>query len=163
MNPEIHKDWLELSAIDEGGKALECNDAHYGSIHNLLKPGRGKDMGDGWETRRRREPGYDWVIIKLGQAGVVKLIEIDTAHFKGNFPHRVSINSAFLADDCDENLAPRSLYWDELLPPQPLQMDKRHFFQAEICATGVVTHLRINIHPDGGLSRVRFFGLAEES
>ncbi len=158
MSPEIPDNLLELSSNENGGKALECNDAHYGSIHNLLKSGRGRDMGDGWETRRRREPGYDWVIIKLGQAGIIEVIEIDTAHFKGNFPHQLSINSAYLPGDCDENLAPRSLYWDELLAPQTLQMDHQHFFKAEIAETGLVTHLRINIHPDGGLSRVRFFG-----
>ena len=163
MSSEIPADLIELSLNENGGKALECNDAHYGSIHNLLKAGRGKDMGDGWETRRRREPGYDWVIIKLGLAGVVQLIEIDTAHFKGNFPHRISINSAYLPQDCDENLAPRSLYWDELLPAQALQMDKQHYFKSEITESGLITHLRINIHPDGGLSRVRFFGKTSES
>ena len=152
------KELIELSALENGGLALECNDEHYGSIQNLLKPGRGVDMSDGWETRRRREPGYDWVIIKLGQAGVVHKVEIDTAHFKGNFPHQLSINTAFLPNDCDENLAPRSLYWDELLPPQYLEMDKQHYFQPELLHKEKVSHVRINIHPDGGLSRVRLFG-----
>ena len=153
-NPEI----IELSAASEGGLALECSDAHYGSIHNLLKPGRGVDMGDGWETRRRREPGFDWVIIKLGKPGVVKKIEIDTAHFKGNFPHQVSINGVLLLNDCDENLAPRSLYWQELLAPQYLEMDRQHYFIDELTCHEALSHIRINIHPDGGLSRVRFFG-----
>ena len=149
---------IELSARDFGGQALESSDEHYGSIHNLLRPGRGSDMGDGWETRRRREPGYDWVILKLGQTGLIKKIEIDTAHYKGNFPHQVSINAAHLANDCDKNMAPRSLYWEELLAPQYLQMDKQHFFQDEINDIGPLSHIRVNIHPDGGLSRVRFFG-----
>jgi allantoicase len=149
---------IELSAREFGGLALESSDEHYGSIHNLLKPDRGNDMGDGWETRRRREPGYDWVILKLGRTGVIKKIEIDTAYFKGNFPHQVSVNAAHLPKDCNKNMAPRSLYWEELLAPQYLQMDKQHFFQDEIKDIGPLSHIRVNIHPDGGLSRVRFFG-----
>jgi allantoicase len=149
---------IELSAIAYGGKTLECNDEHYGSIQNLLKPGRGFDMSDGWETRRRREPGYDWVIIKLGHAGLLEKIEIDTAHFKGNFPHQISINAAYLPNDCDKNLAPRSLYWEELLGLHKLEMDKQHFFENEVNDMGPVSHVRVNIHPDGGLSRVRFYG-----
>ena len=152
------KELLELSALVHGGIALECSDEHYGAMQNLLKPGRGSDMSDGWETRRRREPGYDWVIIKLGKAGTIKELEIDTAHFKGNFPHKISINGVNLPGDCDKNMAPRSLYWEELLPPQLLQMDKQHFFTKEIINIGPVTHVRVNIHPDGGLSRVRFYG-----
>ena len=158
MNQHNTEQMIELSAVDFGGKALECSDEHYGSIHNLLKPERGIDMGDGWETRRRREPGYDWVILKLGQAGSVDKNEIDTAHYKGNFPHQISINAAYLPNDCDRNMAPRSLYWDELLPLQLLEMDKQHFYESEIIDIGQITHIRINIHPDGGLSRVRFFG-----
>lgn len=158
MNQRNTEQVIELSAVGMGGKALECSDEHYGSVHNLLKPGRGIDMGDGWETRRRREPGYDWVILKLGQAGSVDKIEIDTAHYKGNFPHQVSINAAYLANDCDRNMAARSLYWDELLPLQLLAMDQQHFYESEIIDIGPVTHIRVNIHPDGGLSRVRFFG-----
>ncbi len=149
---------IELSAIENGGQSLECNDEHYGSISNLLKPGRGVDMSDGWETRRRREPGFDWVIIKLGDIAPVEKIEIDTAHFKGNFPHQVSIHAACLPQDCNKNLAARSLYWDELLGPQLLQMDKQHFYENALHRIGPVSHVRVNIHPDGGLSRVRFFG-----
>ena len=149
---------IELSALDNGGISLECSDEHYGSIHNLLKADRGLDMSDGWETRRRREPGYDWVILKLGQPGLIEKIEIDTAHFKGNYPHQVSINGAYLPGDCDKNMAPRSLYWEELMALQLLEMDKQHFFQKELNIIGPLSHIRVNIHPDGGLSRVRFFG-----
>jgi allantoicase len=158
MGDLVSDDLIELSARDYGGLALESSDEHYGSIHNLLKPGRGSDMGDGWETRRRREPGYDWVILKLGQTGIIKKIEIDTAYYKGNFPYQVSINAAHLPNDCDLNMAPRSLYWEELLAPQYLEMHKQHFFQEEINNIGPLSHIRVNIHPDGGLSRVRFFG-----
>lgn len=156
----MSKELLELSAAAEGGMALECSDEHYGAMQNLLKPGRGADMSDGWETRRRREPGYDWVIIKLGQSGIIKKIEVDTAHFKGNFPHKISVNAACLPNDCDQSLAPRSLYWTELLAPHLLEMDKQHYFEKEIVFAEPVTHVRVNIHPDGGLSRIRFYGQA---
>ncbi len=158
MNKSDPLQLIELSAAELGGKALECSDEHYGSIHNLLKPGRGINMSDGWETRRRREPGYDWVILKLGQPGSIEKIEIDTAHFKGNFPHQISINAACLPNDCDRNLAPRSLYWPELLGLQLLAADRQHNFEKELNSIGPVSHIRVNIHPDGGLSRVRFFG-----
>lgn len=165
---EAHCDWsqrdpsalIDLIAFENGGKALECSDEHYGTPRNLLKPGRGANMGDGWETQRRREPGFDWVILKLGHPGEVDGIEIDTAHFKGNFPDRVSILAARLQDDCDRNLAPRSLNWKSLLAEQPLQADKQHFFESELENIGPITHIRVDIHPDGGLSRVRLFGHA---
>ena len=163
---EVYCDWsqrnssqsYDLLALENGGKALECNDEHFGAMSNLIRPGRGVNMGDGWETRRRREPGFDWVIMKLGHPGTVNKIEIDTAHFKGNYPHRLSIQMASLSNDCDQNLAPRSLFWQNLLPEQALTMDKQHFFTDEINENRFVSHVRVDIHPDGGLSRVRLFG-----
>ncbi len=148
---------IDLAALTNGGRTLECNNEHFGAMRNLLMPGRGANMGDGWETRQRRQPGHDWVIIKLGHAGIIKKVEIDTAHFKGNFPDRVSINAACLPDDDDENFAARSLHWQLLLAEQKLEMDKQQYFEQELTELGPVTHLRVNIHPDGGLSRVRVF------
>jgi allantoicase len=81
---------LWIFGVDRGGVALQSNDQHYGDIRNLNRPGRGVNMGDGWETRRRREPGFDWVIVKLGHPGTIHEVEIDTAHFRGNYPDRVS-------------------------------------------------------------------------
>ena len=161
---EVHKTTvndnglIELSAYENGGQALECSDEHFGKMHNLLKHGRGLNMGDGWETRRARKPNFDWVIISLGHSGIIKKIEIDTAHFKGNFPDKISINAAYLINDCNKNLAPRSIFWQELLPPQSLKMNEQHFFEELIIDLGPLTHVRINIYPDGGLSRVRFWG-----
>lgn len=163
-NIDNHKDTIndneliELSSYKNGGRARECSDEHFGEMHNLLKAGRGLNMGDGWETRRARKPNFDWVIISLGHTGIIEKIEIDTAHFKGNFPHQISINAAYLVNDCNKNLAPRSIFWKELLPPQPLKMDEQHFFEKEIIDLGSITHVRVNIYPDGGLSRVRFWG-----
>lgn len=163
---EIYRDWadvredevLDLFAIENGGTALACNDQHYGNIRNLNRPGRGKDMGDGWETRRRREPGSDWVIIRLGHPGLIQRVEIDTAHFKGNYPDAVSIEAALVTDVSPDALEESSNDWPELLGAQPIQADHQHRFD-ELQALGPVSHLRVNIHPDGGLSRVRVYGL----
>jgi allantoicase len=162
----VHRDWqlaagagpIDLAAALNGGRALACSDEHYGSMHNLLLPGRGASMADGWETRRRREPGYDWVIVRLGHRGRIEQVEIDTAHFKGNYPHQVSIHGALLADGVAADLASQCLYWPALLEPQPLQADHVQRFQAQLRDLGSLSHVRVNMHPDGGLSRVRLFG-----
>lgn len=163
---EVQYDWkraaaqgpVDLVAALHGGRAIACSDEHYGSMHNVLLPGRGASMADGWETRRRREPGYDWVILKLGSQGNIRHIDIDTAHFKGNFPHQVSVQCALLAGEWDGHVVSQSLYWSMLLEPQYLQADSEHRFQAQLRDVGAISHVRVNIHPDGGLSRVRLFG-----
>jgi allantoicase len=148
--------YVDLAAVEHGGRPLSCSDQHYGSVHNLLAPGRGADMGDGWETARRRGPGNDWVIIALGQAGVIERAEIDTAHFKGNYPDRVSIEAAlFDSDEAASNDAPA---WQTLLPESKLKMDQRHYFDDVLEDIGTVSHVRVSIYPDGGISRVRLFG-----
>lgn len=152
------KQEVDLAAVERGGRATHCNDEHFGTMQNLLKPGRGVNMGDGWETRRRREPGNDWCILKLGHAGTVKRVEVDTAHFKGNFPDRCSLQAAYLPHAADASLPPLSLYWEELLPSQKLGADAQHEFVRELRSMGPVTHVRLNIFPDGGVSRLRLLG-----
>ena len=150
----------DLFAPEHGGVALDANDQHYGSIRNLNQPGRGVNMGDGWETRRRREPGFDWVIVKLGRPGTIREVLIDTAHFKGNFPDRVSLNAAMIPDAADAGLAAISMHWPLLLPEQRMRADAEHRFAAELVSLGPVSHVRMNIHPDGGVSRLRLYGEA---
>jgi allantoicase len=149
---------IDLLAIENGGRAITCNDQHFGTIMNLNMPGRGINMGDGWETRRRREPGNDWAIMALGHAGMIESVQIDTAHFKGNYPDQCSIQAAYVQGGTEDSLVTQSMFWQELLPAQKLQMDAIHDFSEQIKAIGPVTHVRINIIPDGGLSRVRLFG-----
>lgn len=164
---EPHCDWQgrdpdashELSALVNGGRILGYNDAHYGNVWSLLTEGRGVNMGDGWETRRRREPGNDWIVIALGHPGIVDRIEVDTCHFKGNFPDRCSIDAAYVEQGTDESIITQSMFWDELLPQQKLSADNIHFFeQDQFKNLGPVTHVRLNIYPDGGVSRLRIFG-----
>ena len=149
----------ELSAIVNAGRVIGYSDAHYGDPWVILTAGRGENMGDGWETRRRREPGNDWIVIALGAAGDVKRIEIDTAHFKGNYPDRCNILAARLDPAPDADIVATSNEWAELMPEQKLQMDHIHTFDAAaINDIGPVTHIRLNVYPDGGISRVRVFG-----
>ncbi|MFI4866006.1 MAG: allantoicase [Steroidobacterales bacterium] len=165
----VYRDWahetgtelLDLAAALNGGMALACSDEHYGSMGNLLLPGRGVNMADGWETRRRRGPGYDWVILRLGHHGRIQRVDIDTAHYKGNYPHQVSIQGALLGADPDADLSSQCLAWPLLLELQHLQADSVHRYSAELRDLGPISHVRVNIHPDGGLSRVRMFGVPD--
>jgi allantoicase len=148
----------DLAAVEFGARAIAWNDAHFGAAANLLNPGRGVNMGDGWETRRRREPGNDWCIIELGHPGQVEKIILDTAFFKGNYPDRCSLQAAMVGAGTADSIVTQSQFWQELLAPQKMAMDKVHEFSAEVQDIGPVSHVRINVFPDGGLSRVRLFG-----
>jgi allantoicase len=150
---------LELSAIANGGRIAGFNDAHYGDPWVILIPGRGINMGDGWETRRRREPGHDWILVRLGAPGVIERVEVDTAHFKGNYPDQCSIQGALTEGLDDAALGIAAENWPELMPPQKLEMDRQHFFdQSVLRDIGAVNCVRLNIFPDGGISRFRVYG-----
>ena len=150
---------IDLVASRLGGKALACNDQHFGHMDNLVAPGRGINMGDGWETRRRREPGNDWAILRLACAGEVEKVEVDTAHFKGNYPDRCSLEALNLPEGTTpESWDDPGLRWMSLLPEVKLQADAQHTFEEELETIGPVTHVRLSIYPDGGVSRLRLFG-----
>jgi len=150
---------IELSAVKSGGRIVAFNDSHYGDPWVILTEGRGKDMGDGWETRRRREPGNDWIIVKLGVPGIVERIEVDTAHYKGNFPDRCSVEGAYVDGGTDQSIVTQAMFWREILPQHKLQMDHRHFYEDDaLINVGKVSHIKLNIFPDGGISRLRIFG-----
>lgn len=151
---------IDLVALENGGRAIACSDEHYGSMHNLNVAGRGVSMGDGWETARRRGPGNDWVILALGRPGRIEKIEVDTAHFKGNYPDRVSLEAARFA--AVEEVHYDSDRWQTLLPESKLEMHKQHYFESELEDIGVVSHVRMSIYPDGGVSRLRVYGYVEQ-
>jgi allantoicase len=123
----------------------------FGPKHNLIMPGRAHNMSDGWETRRRRGPGHDWVIVKLATEGRVHRIELDTNHFKGNYPDTASVEGSMDGET-----------WTDVIPRTKLQAHTRHFFIDELVARGPFTHLRLNVFPDGGVSRMRVWGTATE-
>jgi len=147
---------IDLVALEHGGRAIACSDEHYGSMHNLNIAGRGVNMGDGWETARRRGPGNDWVVLSLGHSGTIDKVEVDTAHFKGNYPDRVSIEAALF--DSSEEVSVASKKWRTLLAESKLEMDKQHEFESELESLGDLSHVRLSIYPDGGISRVRLYG-----
>ena len=147
----------DLAAMENGGYVVAANNQHFGAAANMLMPGRGVHMGDGWETRRRREPGNDWCIIALGHLGTIKKVEVDTAHFKGNYPDRCSLQAARVIGGTDDSLIPQSMFWPTLLAEQKLEMDRQHFFAGEVEELGPISHLRFNIIPDGGVSRLRLW------
>jgi allantoicase len=148
---------FDLAALENGALALACSNAHFGGMNNLLLPGRAANMGSGWETRRRRGPGHDFIVIRLGGRGVPRVIELDTNHFKGNFPERAAIEGID-----DEGVRPSDLVeseaWRPLLPETRLKADTRHFYASELCARAPITHVRLRLFPDGGVSRLRVWG-----
>jgi allantoicase len=147
----------DLAAMENGGYVVAANNQHFGAAANMLMPDRGVHMGDGWETRRRREPGNDWCIIALGHFGIIKKVEVDTAHFKGNYPDRCSLQAARVIGGTDDSLIPQSMFWQTLLAEQKLEMDLQNFFAGELAELGPVSHVRFNIIPDGGVSRLRLW------
>ncbi len=154
---------LDFASALNGARSLACSDEHYGKMSNILNPGRGVNMGDGWETARRRTPGNDWVIVALAHPCTVKEIIVDTHHFKGNYPDSCSIQAAYVEGGTDEQIATRSLFWRELMPAKKLQMDTEHKFDTDINDLGTISHIKLNIYPDGGVSRLRFLGYLSDT
>jgi allantoicase len=160
-------DMIDLASERLGGSVLIANDEFFAPKEALLKPGaaewregafteRGKWM-DGWETRRRRSPGHDWAIIRLGAPGIVKGVVIDTAYFTGNYPERAGIEAAHVeGTPSAEWLAGSEVQWEPLLIESQLKGNTTNEFQVD--SKRRVTHLRLNIFPDGGVARLRVYG-----
>ncbi|MBI3298464.1 MAG: allantoicase [Elusimicrobia bacterium] len=159
---------LDLAAAANGGTVCAASDSYFGLKDNLLYPGRARNMGGGWETRRKRVPGHDWIVVALGRAGKLRRVEVDTDHYKGNFPESCSIDGVRLpgpaaADafdlGCDVQRAKGpGLAWTEVLPRTRLKAHTRHRFDRQLRnAAKAYSHLRLNIFPDGGVSRLRVF------
>ncbi|MBS1956374.1 MAG: allantoicase [Cyanobacteria bacterium SZAS-4] len=159
----VQKDWqayprdeqVDLAAVENGGSVVACNDMFFGNINNMIMPGSGVNMGDGWETRRRRDPGHDWSIVRLAHAGFLKKLEVDTKHYKGNFPDSCWVDACYAPSAEMNKLNADSFEWTKIVAQTKLQADHRHFYEKEIMAEGPWTHLRLNIVPDGGISRFR--------
>jgi allantoicase len=150
---------IDLVAVGNGGSVVTSSDQFFGEPRNLMMPYKAQNMGDGWETKRRRGPGHDWVILKLGVPGVIKKIEVNTAHFKGNFPDSCSLEACHAAAGTADAFLAAPHVWRELLPQTKLKADHAHSFN-KLNDTGAATHVRLNIYPDGGVSRLRLFGRA---
>lgn len=160
----IEGELVDLASVTTGARGIGASDMFYSSPQNLTLPGRGVNMGDGWETKRRRDENNDWAILKLGTKGSILKIIIDTAHFKGNFPDSASllaINAEQL-NLSDKDLLHSSTEWQTVLEKMPLYADKEHLFidEIQVEAQSEFTHVKLNIYPDGGVSRLRVLGRA---
>lgn len=154
---------VELSSALNGGVAIAASDEHYGVRSNLLLPGRGKDMSDGWETKRSREKGHeDWVIVKLGRRGKLSKIVVDTKNFLGNYPKAVRVDAKDGYYEGEQDGLEGN--WKHLLAEQELGPGKEHVFEDVLSSDKVMayTHVRMTIIPDGGVKRLRVFGTVYE-
>ena len=154
---EVVPDWptvfakqeeIDVASIVHGGHVVDVSDRFFGEPHNMLMPDRAANMGDGWETKRRRGPGHDWAVVRLGVESTIRRIEVDTAHFKGNYPDRCSIDASIDGRE-----------WKILLPQTRLNPDHTHVYEKELQDVGPAADLRLNIYPDGGISRLRVMGV----
>ena len=150
-NPEIpdasENELKDFALSDNGGEMISCSDMHFSHMGNLIKPTPGGDMSDGWETKRRRGPGYDWSILKLGSPCTIERVIVDTLHFKGNCFEPKKNKDSFLENKID---------WTEILPNSKLVGNQENIFN--LSETLPHTHIRFNIYPDGGVSRLRILG-----
>ncbi|HEY6292538.1 MAG TPA: 2-oxo-4-hydroxy-4-carboxy-5-ureidoimidazoline decarboxylase, partial [Terriglobia bacterium] len=158
IHGEPRPDWrrfgpeIDLAAAECGATIISSSDRHYGHPQSLIMPGPGRDMSDGWETRRRRGPGHDWVMLRLAAEGVIERVEVDTSHFKGNF-----------ADACSLEVSPTGEEgsWTEVLAKSKLQAHTKRLFRQELesaAGSPAARFARFHIYPDGGVSRLRLFG-----
>jgi allantoicase len=160
---EVAADWealrrrgqVDLAAAEHGGRVVACSDMFFGSRHNLIMPGDARNMGDGWETKRRRGPGHDWTVVRLGAPGTIERIVVDTRHFKGNAPGAFSLEA--VASEAADAVHPDAA-WLELLTRTTLEPHAVQTFERGITPVADITHVRFNIFPDGGVGRLRLYG-----
>jgi len=153
-DPEFLTGTIDLAALENGGQLVDCSNAFYSSAWNLIMPGRSASMADGWENSRRRDGGFDFAAFALAAAGVLRQVEVDTSHFVGNAPGSARLLAAALP--LAETSIAAGTDWVDLLPRVRLQPDTRHRFLVE--PAGPVTHVRLEVFPDGGVARLRMLG-----
>jgi allantoicase len=163
--PDFTRRHVNLADARLGALALACSDDFFADRQRMLNPESavfvpGKYDANGlwmvgWESRRRRGPGHDWCVVKLARAGRIHGLDLDTSHFTGNFPPAASIEACFLTAGEPDAHTP----WVTLLPGVDLLGNRHHYF--EIAITERISHLRVNLFPDGGLARLRVYGVPE--
>ncbi|MEE1753846.1 allantoicase [Streptomyces sp. SP18CS02] len=136
---------FDVVALENGGRVEDASDRFYSPATNTIQPGRSHKMDDGWETRRRRDKGNDWIRYRLVEQSEIRAVEIDTAYLKGNSAGWAALSVGDGAGG-----------WTEILPRTRLQPDTNHRFVLAEPAVG--TQVRVDIYPDGGISRLRLFG-----
>jgi len=150
---------FDLASVLNGTKIIACSDEHFGKAENILSPGKSKNMGNGWETKRRRGKGNDWVILKLGTKGLISHFEINTHYFKGNYPSHFSIQvSSFSNISSIKKIVQKSHKWKTILKNIKLKPNNTLTIKPNIQSNDYTSMIRLNIYPDGGISRFRVFG-----
>jgi allantoicase len=150
---------INLASLLDGSSVIACNNEHFGKAENILAPGKAKNMGDGWETRRRRGKGFDWLILNSLDGKEIDKIEISTHHFKGNFPSHCSLQAAYLPNSKNsKQIVKSSNTWKYLLKDAKLSANKVHVFKNNLMKKDKINFIKINIFPDGGISRFRIYG-----
>ena len=153
---------VNLSSLLNGASIIACNNEHFGKAENILAPGKAKNMGDGWETRRSRGKNFDWLIFKCATPGIINKVQIDTHHFKGNYPDMCSLQATNMTGKISKkSVVKKSKKWKLLLNKVKLHAHKKHNFQNKLMKNKKINYIKINIFPDGGISRIRVFGRAE--
>ena len=155
----------DLASRVFGGGVVFANDEFFAAADHLVEParpvfaprtfGHKGQVYDGWETRRRREPGFDTAIIRLGAPGIVHGVDIDTAFFTGNYPPHASVEGAAL-EGYPDPIQLAEAHWVPLVPRSPLTGDSQNLFTVD--SSQRYTHIRLNIYPDGGVARLRVHG-----
>ena len=162
INKKFDKKIINFTSVLNGATPIACNNEHFGRAENILAPGKGKNMGDGWETRRSRGKNFDWLILKCATTGKINKIQIDTHHFKGNYPDKCSIQAACLNSKMStKSIVEKSKNWSFLLSKVKLHANQKHNFKNNQMKNKRVNYIKINIYPDGGISRIRAFGRIE--
>jgi allantoicase len=150
---------INLASLLDGSSVIACNNEHFGKAENILAPGKAKNMGDGWETRRRRGKGFDWLILNSLDGKEIDKIEISTHHFKGNFPSHCSLQAAYLPNSKNsKQIVKSSNSWKYMLKDAKLSANKVHVFKNNLMRKDKINFIKINIFPDGGISRFRIYG-----
>jgi len=150
---------INLASLLDGSSVIACNNEHFGKAENILAPGKAKNMGDGWETRRRRGKGFDWLILNSLDGKEIDKIEISTHHFKGNFPSHCSLQAAYMPNSKNsKQIVKSSTKWKYLLKDAKLSANKVHVFKNNLMKKDKINFIKINIFPDGGISRFRIYG-----
>jgi allantoicase len=155
-DPRMLTGTVDLAGLVNGGRVVGCSDMFYSSAGNLIRPGDTASIAEGWETARRRDDGHDWVLFALTGAGRIRRAEIDTSHFTGNAPGAARL----VGIDARTSPLEDESGWRELLPRTRLRPDTLHRFRI---GGGSVTHVRMEVFPDGGMSRVRLLGELDAS
>ncbi len=162
VHGEAAPDWrsvegpVDLAGVALGGCIVAASDSFFSDPGHLLLPGPSAGMDDGWETRRRRGAGHDWVVVRLGHRGRVARVELDTHHFKGNYPESAAVDLADVPEGLsDHDLVREEGAWHEVLPRTRLDADASHGWGVD---PTFATHARLRIYPDGGVARLRVLG-----